>query len=93
MVDINFLCSIAVALFWFTSMRATRGHARTVNHRGRCPPDRISGPHMGRECVGPPQAICLDRSVGIIFTYISIRADQFEHGLSVWIGDALNIRT
>jgi hypothetical protein len=33
---------------------ARSGHARTTNHRGRCSPDRISRPHMGRECVGPP---------------------------------------
>jgi hypothetical protein len=64
MVTGNFLCSAAVAqIFWFTDMRARLRHARTANHPGRCPSDRISRPYIGWKCVGPSSAIRLDRSV------------------------------
>jgi hypothetical protein len=76
MVTGKFLCSATVVrIFWFTDMWARHRHARTANHRGRCPPDRISRPHMGWEYVGPPLAVRLDRSV----------ENTYTHFLSMWI--------
>jgi hypothetical protein len=86
MVADNFLCSAAVAFFWFTDLRARLGHARIANHRGRCPPDRISRPHMGWECVGPASAVHLRQPVGSTFTHLFVRADVFGPHLTVWVG-------
>jgi hypothetical protein len=65
-------------------MRARHGYARIANHRGRCPPDRISRPHMGRECVDPPSAVRLGRPVRRFFIYLFVHINVF--GLSVWVG-------
>jgi hypothetical protein len=73
MVADNFLCSAAVALFWFTNLRARLGHAWTTIHRGRYPPDRISRPYMSRKCVGPASTVYLHRSVENTFTHLFIR--------------------
>jgi hypothetical protein len=82
MVTSNFLSAAAVArIFWFTVMRARHG----ANHHGHYPPDRISRPHMGRECVGPP-AVRLGQPVGNTFLYFSICVDAFRPSLFVWIG-------
>jgi hypothetical protein len=86
MVADNFLCSAAVALFWFTDLRARLGHARTANHHGPYPPDCISHPYMGRECVGPASMIRLCRSVGSTFTHLFVRADRFGQRVVVWVG-------
>jgi hypothetical protein len=86
MVADNFLYSVVVALFCSLYMRARRGYARTANHHGRCPPDHISRPHSGRECVGPSRAVCLGQAAGITFIQISVRADVFGQGMSVWVG-------
>jgi hypothetical protein len=90
MVAGNFLCSVAMALFCFTDLRARLGHARTANHHGRCLPGRISRPHMGRECVGPASAIRLHRPVGSTFTHLFVRADVFGQRVVVWV-DPLEI--
>jgi hypothetical protein len=45
------------------------------------PSDRISHPHMGRECVDPPHTVYLDRSVEITFIFIFVCTDIFRHGL------------
>jgi hypothetical protein len=80
------LCSAAVAgFFWFTGVRARRGHARTANHRGRCSPDRISRPHMGRECVGPASVVRFGRPIKNIFTHLFIRTDVLEPR-EIWVG-------
>jgi hypothetical protein len=86
MVAGNFLCSATVALFWFTDLRARLRHAWTANHHGRCPPDRISRPHMGRKCVGPASAVRLGRPVGSTFTHLFVRADRFGQRVVVWVG-------
>jgi hypothetical protein len=83
MVAGNFFCSAAVALFWFTDLRARLEYAQTANHRGCCPPDRISSPHMGQKCVGPASMVRLRRPVGNIFTHLFIRADRFEQRVVV----------
>jgi hypothetical protein len=90
MVVDNFLCSAAVALFWFTDLRAKLRHARTANHHGRYPPDRISCPRMGRECVGPVSAVHLYRPVGNTFTHLFIRANMFRQRVIIWV-DPLKI--
>jgi hypothetical protein len=86
MVADNFLCITAVALFWFTDLRARLGHAQTANHRARYPPDRISRPHMGRECVGPAFTVRLRWPIGSTFTQLFVRADMFEQRVVIWIG-------
>jgi hypothetical protein len=86
MVADNFLCSIAVALFWFTDLRAWLGHARTANRRGHCPPDRISRPHMGQECIGPASTVRLCRPVGSTFTHLFVRLDVFGQRVVIWVG-------
>jgi hypothetical protein len=75
MVAGNFLCSVAVAgIFWFTDLRGRLGHARTANHHGRCPPDRISRPHMGRECLGSASAVRFRRLLkALLLIYLSMR--------------------
>jgi hypothetical protein len=87
MVAGNFLCSAAVAgVFWFTDLRARHGYARTANHRGRCPPNRISRPHMDREFVGLASPVRLGRPAGNTFTHLFVRADRFGQRMVVWFG-------
>jgi hypothetical protein len=77
MVAGNVLCSAVVALFWFTDLRAKLGYARTANHHGRCPPDRISRPYIDRECVDPTSIVRLRRPIKNTFTYLFIRCPNF----------------
>jgi hypothetical protein len=86
MVADNFLCSAAMALFWFTDLRDRFRHARTANHRGRCLPDRISRPIMGQECVGLASAVHLRWPIGSTFTDLFVRADVFGQRVVVWVG-------
>jgi hypothetical protein len=82
MVAVNFLCSAAIALFWFIDMRASHGRARTANHHGRYPPEHISR-HIwvGNASVHPALSIW----VGPLETLLPIFC-LFGHGLSVWLG-------
>jgi hypothetical protein len=91
MVVGNFLCSAAVAgIFWFTDLRARLGHARTANHRGRCLPDRISRPHIDRECVDPTSAV---RLLGPLKILLSIYLSTWTCSNHVcWFGSALPSR-
>jgi hypothetical protein len=73
MVADKFFVAPSWPFFCFTDMRVSREHARTANHYGRCPPEHISRPHMGRECVGPPQLVYLGRPVGNTFTLFFTR--------------------
>jgi hypothetical protein len=86
MVAGNFLCSAAVALFWFTDLRARLRHARTSNHRGCYLPDHISRPHMVQECVCPAFAVRLRQPVGSTFTHLFVRVDRFGQRVVVWVG-------
>jgi hypothetical protein len=55
--------AVAASFFYFTNKQTQCEHTRTASHRGYCPPDRISRPHMGWECVGLSLAVYLDHVV------------------------------
>jgi hypothetical protein len=56
-IDCSLYSTVVASFFFVTGQRAQHGQARRGNHTGRCPPDRISCPHMCRECVGPSHAV------------------------------------
>jgi hypothetical protein len=44
-------------------------------------------PHLGREWIGPPPPVCLDRTVGVTFTYFFVHENAFGRGVRWAVAD------
>jgi hypothetical protein len=44
-------------------------------------------PHLGWEWIGPPPPVCLDRTVGVTFTYFFVHENAFGRGVRWAVAD------